>query len=629
MPNSSAGDRDSSPSLLETLAQEFVERFRRGERPALSEYTGRHPDLAADIRALFPTMAMLEGVRPVDTLPYLNHPVGTGGAPPEKLGEYRILREVGRGGMGIVYEAEDTTLGRRVALKVLPAQMVRHPRHLLRFQSEARAAARLHHTNIVPVFGVGESDGLHYYIMQFIHGQGLDLVLEQLAGTKAGPRETGPQIFPHPSREQGAAYWKSVARIGIHVAEALAHAHAQGTLHRDIKPSNILLDSQGVAWVTDFGLAKVADSDDLTPNGDIVGTVRYMAPERFQGKGDARSDVCALGLTLYELLTLRPAFDQLDTRELLYQVANVEPRPPRKVCPAVPRDLETIVLKAIARDPKQRYQSAAELADDLRRFADDAPIRARAMHWLERLGRWCRRNPWPSYLLLAILLTAGVGFWHLCSLSASLMRFSALRAAALQSEMFDEVNDFYSAQVVDRAKRSGTEASEHYACRHGTIPTPATFTIDLGQQISRHNDQGLEVRLYSDFPFPSRKNGGPRDDFEREALKQLRASPGQPFYRFEQHQGRPTLRYATARRMKESCVKCHNSHPESPRTDWQVGDVRGVLEIIHPLDRDVRRTSEGLRGSFLLMAGMCAVLLLCCGVVLGVCRHRNATGNGA
>jgi serine/threonine protein kinase len=526
--------------------------------------------------------------------------------------------------MGIVYEAEDTILGRRVALKVLPAQMLRHPSHLLRFQCEARAAAKLHHTNIVPVFGVGESDGLHYYDMQFIQGQGLDLILEQLVGRQAGQRETGPQLFPLPSRGQGAAYWKCVARIGIQVAEALAYAHAQGTLHRDIKPSNILLDLQGIAWVTDFGLAKAADSDDLTPNGDVVGTVRYMAPERFQGKSDARSDVCALGLTLYELLTLRPAFDQFDSKELLYQVANVEPRPPRKLCPAVPRDLETIVLKAIARDPEHRYQSAAELANDLRRFTDDAPIRARSVHPLEQLWRWCRRNPWPSYLLLAILLTAGVGFWHLSLLSASLVRFSALRAAALQSEMFDEVNDFYSAQVVDRAKQSGTEASEHYAGRHGTIPTPATFTIDLGQQISHHNEQGLEVRLYSDYPFPSRTDGGPRDDFEREALKQLRTAPDEPYYRFEERQGRPTLRYATARRMKESCVKCHNSHPESPRTDWQIGDVRGVLEIIHPLDRDVRHTREGLRGSFLLVLGMSVVFLVCFGAALGAAKRRGA-----
>jgi serine/threonine protein kinase len=619
---SSAGDRGSGCNLLESLAQDFVERFRRGERPALSEYSKKHPALAAKIRDLFPTLALLEGARPTDTVSHPSQRPVPQTQAPEQLGDYRILREVGRGGMGIVYEAEQGALGRRVALKMLPPQMMLDPRLLQRFRIEARAAAKLHHTNIVPVFGVGEQDGLHYYVMQFIPGQGLDSVLDELASARDRRSEAGPppcRLFS----QRGPAHWKSVARIGIQAAEALAYAHAHGTLHRDIKPSNLLLDSEGIVWVTDFGLAKAADGDDLTHTGDLVGTLRYMAPERFKGKTDVRSDVYSLGLTLYEMLTLRPAFDQSESNELLYQVANVEPPPPRKLCPAVPRDLETIVLKAIAYHPRCRYQSASELADDLRRFADDSPIRARAVHVLERVWRWCRRNPWPTYLLLAILLTAGVGFWHLSRLSASLVRFSALQATALQSEMFDELNDFYSAHVVDRAKRSGIEASEHYATRPGAIPSPATFTIELGRQISRHTERGLEVRLYSDYPFRSRKDGGICDCFERQALTHLRRVPHEPYYRFEEHQGRPVLRYATARRMKESCIKCHNTHPDSPKTDWRVGDVRGVLEIIHPLDKDVCHTREGLRGSFLLVGGICAAFLLCFGVILHVGKWQT------
>jgi serine/threonine protein kinase len=661
-------DSDSDCGRLEQAAQEFVERFRRGERPALSEYTRRCPDLATEIRELFPALVMLEGVRPGETVPGPGRGPDSAAAPPRQLGDYRILREVGRGGMGIVYEAEHGALGRRVAIKVLPAPLLLDSRYLERFQREARAAAKLHHTNIVPVFGVGEQDGLHYYVMQFIDGQGLDSVLVGLAqharavhpATKAkhetqtsrrlsltgatvpgavaphadeenpapngarlaGESHAAPPRFGASHPDDGRAYWHSVARIGMQVAEALASAHAQGTLHRDIKPSNLLLDSQGTVWVTDFGLAKAAGSDDLTHSGDIVGTLRYMAPERFRGKGDARSDVYALGLTLYELLALRPAFDESEYNALLYQVAHVEPPPLRQWRPSVPRDLETIVLKAIARDPERRYPSAGELADDLRRFTDDRPIRARAVNPAERLWRWCRRNPWPSCLLLMILLTAGVGFWHLSRLSAALVRFSALQGAALQSEVLDEVNDFYSAHVVDRAKDAGIEASEHFATVPGTIPTPATFTIELGRQISNRSQHGMAVHLYSDFPFPSRTGGGPRDAFEKDALERLRDRPDEPYYRFEEYKGRPTLRYASARRMTETCVNCHNSHPDSPRRDWHVGDVRGVLEIIRPLDKDVEQTRAGLQGSFLLVAGLGAAFVVVFGVVFYAGKRR-------
>ncbi len=619
-------DGDSECNLLERLAQDFVERFRRGERPALCEYAQRHPDLATEIHDLFPTLALLEEARADNALSSIPSWPAAVTPLPERLGEYRVLRELGRGGMGIVYEAEHEVLGRRVAVKVLPAQRMLDSHLVQRFQREARAAARLHHTNIVPVFGVGEQDGLHYYVMQFIPGQGLDSVLEELVRPADLLSDTSRLLFGGSSLQRDSSYWKRVARIGIQVAEALAHAHAQGILHRDIKPSNLLVDSQGIVWVADFGLAKIVDGDDLTCTGDIVGTLQYMAPERFQGKGDARSDVCSLGLTLYELLTLLPAFTPSESSsDLLFQVAFTEPPAPRTLCPAIPRDLETIVLKAIARRPQLRYQSAAELAADLRRFADDSPIRARTACLLERLCHWCRHNPLPTYLFLAMVVTAGLGFWHLSRLSASLVQFSALHSADLQSEMFDELNDFYSTHVVDHAKQAGVAASEYYATRPGTIPTPATFTIELGRKISRHSERGIEVRLYSDFPFPSRKDGGPSDSFEREALKRLREAPDEPYHRFEEHQGRPTLRYATARRMKESCIQCHNTHPESPKTNWRIGDVRGVLEIIHPLDKDVRRTREGLRGSFLLVGGMCTAFLVSFGVAAQVGKRRKGS----
>ncbi len=490
---------------LEKLAEEFAERHRRGERPALSEYTARYPELAEEIRELFPALLEMEQLASVEapaTGPFV--PVGVpDSAPPRQLGDYRILREVGRGGMGMVYEAEQQALGRRVALKVLPSQALRDPDKLHRFEREARAAARLHHTNIVPVFGVGtwhagkSQPPIHYYVMQLIQGLGLNEVLAELkrlrrakgpapgpggasradapsavevaqallsgqfqdqAACGLTPEEPGQRGEPcsdkvkppshsdhssfilHPSSlssESGRPYWQRVARIGIQAAEALAYAHSQGVLHRDIKPSNLLLDLHGTVWVTDFGLAKAAsDADDLTHTGDIVGTLRYMAPERFEGRADTRSDIYSLGLTLYEMLALRPAFLETDRIQLVRQVTHAEPTPPRQLDPTIPRDLETIILKAMAREPAHRYPTAAELADDLKRFVDDRPIRARRVSLTERFGRWCRRNPLVASLTatLALLLAA-------IAVGATLAAFHFNLAAQTEKELRIEAQD--------------------------------------------------------------------------------------------------------------------------------------------------------------------------------------------
>jgi WD40 repeat protein/serine/threonine protein kinase len=472
-------DSSSERNPVEELAEEFLDRYRSGERPALSEYTSRFPELADEIRDLFPALVMMEDVRPDagDVTGDLE-PRPAGGPKLERLGDYRIIREVGHGGMGIVYEAEQESLGRHVALKVLLTHSLLDPKQFQRFHREARAAARLHHTNIVPVYGVGEQDGFHYYIMQFIQGQGLDQVLaelkrlQQIQGGQPVEESVGPvaqglltgcftapgqnaslegseprppgsggvpqavdsassstihlpgqaehSALTHSSRQ----YFQSVARIGVQVAEALSYAHSQGILHRDIKPSNLLLDTQGTVWVTDFGLAKAAADGDLTHTGDIVGTLRYMAPERFNGQSDLRSDLYSLGLTLYELLTLRPGFDEPNRNKLIQHVMHDEPPRPRKLNGAVPRDLETIVLKTIARDPAQRYQTPTELADDLRRFVEDRPIRARRAGAGERLWRWCRRNPALAGLMaivqVALLSLLALGTWSHARISQAL-----------------------------------------------------------------------------------------------------------------------------------------------------------------------------------------------------------------
>jgi serine/threonine protein kinase len=476
-------DPSSNRDPVEELAEEFAERLLCGERPSLTEYTDKYPQYADAIRKLFPALLLMEQLKPAQgeaSGPFSAEGGIAEGQKLEQLGDFRILREGGRGGMGIVYEAVQLSLGRHVALKVLPQHALLDPRHLQRFQREAKAAARLHHTNIVPVYGVGEEKGLHYYVMQFIQGLGLDEVLTELrrlrtpklppgsspetresrakeakelsaeevarsllsgefsAGPNNGDRQAPPGNAPSlpagPQRvdsasspgsdaprsdtsihlpgqsehstlsESGTPYWQSVARVGMQVAGALAYASSQGILHRDIKPSNLLLDTQGTVWVTDFGLAKAADSEDLTNTGDIVGTLRYMAPERFGGLCDVRSDIYALGLTLYELLTMRPAFQERDRKQLLHQVMHGEPPRPRKLNPQVPCDLETIVLKATGRDSARRYQSPRELGDDLKRFIDFRPIRARPVGVVEKLWRWCRRNPVVAGLTAAVAL---------------------------------------------------------------------------------------------------------------------------------------------------------------------------------------------------------------------------------
>jgi serine/threonine protein kinase/WD40 repeat protein len=455
---------ESGPDLLNELAYEFAERFRRGERPSVNEYTGRHPELAAQIRDLFPALAVIEqfgSVAESATGQDARKATATAdGAAPRQLGEYRILREVARGGMGIVYEAIQESLGRHVALKVLPFQSLVDANHLERFRREAQAAARLHHTNIVPVFGVGEHEGVHYFAMQFIQGQPLSRILHELNGRRqsemrdAGkPVEAPSSVVPgarnleltvtladglrtgrFPGKEKDhcdglgsersrgvdvgdrssvrpvpssamvsgdnsdlsvqsdVRYFRSVARLGFQIAEALEYANQQGIVHRDIKPSNLLLDTQGTVWITDFGLAKAEGTDELTGPGDLLGTLRYMAPERFQGQADPRSDIFSLGLTLYEMATLRPAFAADERGQLIERMLHAEPPRPRQLDGRIPRDLETIILKAIAREPDRRYQ-AAELATDLQRFLADRPILARRSTAAERFGRWCRRNP--------------------------------------------------------------------------------------------------------------------------------------------------------------------------------------------------------------------------------------------
>jgi serine/threonine protein kinase len=344
--------------------------------------------------------------------------------PPEEivtapLGDFRIVREVGRGGMGILYEAEQMSLGRRVALKVLPFAATMDPRHLQRFQNEARAAASLEHPHIVPVYGVGCERGVHYYAMKFIDGQSLAAVIDEWKKAK----ETNHRGTENTEKRQQTVvsslcslclygsddFFKTVAEWGTQAAEALEHAHGVGIVHRDVKPANLMIDSQGRLWVTDFGLARTAADAGLTMTGDVLGTLRYMSPEQALAKHglvDHRTDVYSLGVTLYELLTRTPAVGGKDREQILNAITLDEPRPPRALDAMIPQDLETILLKAIAKNAAERYVTAKEMAEDFKRFLSDKPISARPPSLLKKAAKWSRRHKSIMYAAAACLVIA-------------------------------------------------------------------------------------------------------------------------------------------------------------------------------------------------------------------------------
>jgi serine/threonine protein kinase len=471
---------------VEQLLESFLVRWRRGERPSLEEYAARCPERVDEIRELFPALVEMEQLKPAVEAatgpverpsPRPEPAAGLASTHPERLGDYRILRAIGEGGMGVVYEARRELLQSRVALKVMRSRFRSDDTFLRRFRTEARSAAQLHHTNIVPVFDFGEHDGICYYAMQYIAGVGLDAVLEDVRRLRAaadgasrvgtagqgddqptqpvegpvsavthglltGRFEITPATSggsdPSPAASLGlepaepttsgdaparptavpeggsgsnsfagqpeSIYFREIARLGAQVADALDYAHRQGIVHRDIKPSNLLLDPQGNTWITDFGPAKFVEGDDLSGSQDLVGTLRFMAPERFRGVTDRRSDIYALGATLYELLTLRPAFAERDQVQFIDQIAHQPPAPLRQHDRRIPRDLETIVLKVLSKDPKDRCDKAGELRDELRRFPEGRPTRWRRVGPVEQFRRWCKRNPW----LAAANITAAV-----------------------------------------------------------------------------------------------------------------------------------------------------------------------------------------------------------------------------
>lgn len=398
--------------LLGQAAEEIEQLKRRGEQIDVDAIVGKYPAIEAELRSIAPTIGALCDV--ASAVPSSDTSQGPG---LKQLGDFRLIRELGRGGMGIVYEAEQLTLDRRVALKVLPFAALLDSRQLRRFRTEARAAAILQHPNIVSVISVGTDRSIHFYAMELIDGQSLAEVIRSRASPSpsnddAPAGSTSPIAYNSTDfSNQDQSLYRRVASLGIQIADALHYAHGEGILHRDIKPANLLLDRDGNVHIADFGLARMQSADEATKTGDVVGTLRYMSPEQFEGGRyvDARTDVYSLGLTLFELAAGKPMHSATDKRELIQQVLNATPRKLRSVAANAPRDFSTILAKATAKDATERYSSSAEFADDLRRFLDHRPIAARQSGPLLQALRWCQRNRNVAALTaMVVLLLAGL-----------------------------------------------------------------------------------------------------------------------------------------------------------------------------------------------------------------------------
>ena len=600
---------------FEELADEFVLKLRGGQSPSIEHYAQAYPEHAAMIRSVFPSLMIVEKVSAKVTNESISPTLcATGSDPtqfvPKAFDDFEILQCIGQGGMGVVYEAIQGSLQRRVALKVIHAQASASPRSRERFRREAESAAGLHHTNIVPVYGSGEDHGLQYYAMQLIHGSTLadvivslrarlgesvtqeplgpaltlhavDQLLTQRAvspnarqpqsSQKGAPKSSNSYTTPStPSQNHGARgssapneptqpvqtldltlaaiqepmqgsplaadplstsipastlpasiptasilpgtskvsqddrsvrsipmhYYRNIARLTSKVADALDYAHQSGVLHRDIKPSNLLLDQTGTIWVADFGLAFREDLEGQTQTGELLGTLRYMAPEQFVAKADSRSDIYSLGLTLFELLTLRPALEA-PKRRVLDPTKYSQLEFTASERQVIPRDLQTIVLKASALEPENRYERAKDFQEDLERFLDDLPILARRESPIESAMRWIRRNPAIASLAaslfgLLVAIATILGLWN-----------------RQQRQTLDELKLAYIASansLVDRTKALEQANTESQRARQNmdlALEAFSTITENIASrgrslEIQGLDEAGLETDGFAD-----------------------------------------------------------------------------------------------------------------------------------
>jgi serine/threonine protein kinase len=489
-PSAAPDDVPEDPRIIDVV-HEYLTRLENGEQPDRAAYIRRYPELATVIEHCLEGLEMVQAGKEQ----HRNHADGPSEMLPESLGDFRIVRELARGGMGVVYEAVQLSLARRVALKVLPFAATLDSRQLQRFKAEAQAAALLHHTNIVPVYAVGCERGVHFYAMQLIEGQSLAVLIAQLrqqAGLAARDEmassasvrsshvlgadvdtadrpasqatsvpETASQFHAALSTQRASRdnrFFQTVAKLLTQAAQALEHAHEFGIIHRDIKPANLLLDTQGVLWVADFGLAQFHTEAGLTRTGDVLGTLRYMSPEQAAGNKallDRRTDIYSLGATFYELLTLEPIFQGRDVPYLLHQVLHAEPRPLRHFDKTIPAELETIILKSVSKNVEDRYASAGELSADVVRYLTHQPIHARPPSILDRARKWSRRH--PSTVISGMLLMTVVAIALSISNRRELLRANeAERRLRQAGQIVDALIEFSEEELAENAMMDAT-----------------------------------------------------------------------------------------------------------------------------------------------------------------------------
>ncbi len=527
---------------LAQVLDAYLEKLDAGESTDIEELIASHPDLADVLRDYLVTIHQFQKAPPLQPLQPLARATDAPNASSDledqtegdqaagdqtegrrgglgRIGDYIIQREIGRGGMGVVYEAAQVSLGRRVALKTLPFTSVLDPKQVARFKNEAQAAAGLNHQNIVPVYGVGSERGIHYYSMQLIEGQSLDDVISQLRESRTDPFSVGMHAEiesnrgqPNQTRSRKAdaptqnadvnpskptvancfttcksvesrGFLHSVSEIGRQAAEALHYSHENGVVHRDIKPSNLMLDGNSQLWITDFGLARIADTANITVSGDLIGTARYMSPEQAGGRlheVDHRSDVFSLGATLYELLTLEPAFDGTTRQQILDAVENASPVSLSRLNPSIPVDLETIILKSLEKRRDDRYSSARDFAEDLNNFLHGRPANAKRPTTLEHAYRWANRHRRIVAASIGVLLVL------LLTVSGAAMMLNAEKQRTEQESVRARKSLSETLRVVDNFGARVDERLEHIA---GTHRLRLDLLLELEKFYSRFLDQ--------------------------------------------------------------------------------------------------------------------------------------------